>query len=220
MKYCEKCKVSVEGERKRCPLCQRELRGLGGDEPETFPSVPTIYKSHHLFFRILIFASVVAGVVSTIVNVMAGGVWWSLFVLLGIGCMWAILAVAVVKRRNIPKNVLWQVVLLSLLGVLWDLLTGWRGWSITYVIPILYTAAILAMAVSARVLGLRLEDYLIYVVMDAVLGILPLLFLIFGKLHTPLPSLICVGVSIIALAGLFLFEGERMRTELKRRLHL
>lgn len=220
MKYCEKCKVSVEGGGRRCPLCQRELRDIGGAERETFPRVLTLYKAHHLFFRILIFASIVGAVVSVIVNVMLGGVWWSLFVMLGIGCMWSILAVAVNKRRNIPQNVFWQVVLLSLLGVLWDALTGWHGWSISYVIPILCTAAILAMMVSARILSLRLEDYLIYIVMDAAFGILPLLFLLLDHLQDLLPSLICVGTSVVALAGLFLFEGERMRTELKRRLHL
>ena len=55
---------------------------------------------------------------------------------------------------------------------------------------------------------------------DAVFGIVPLVFLLTGMLAVILPSLLCVGISVISMAALFLFEGERMMTELRRRLHI
>ncbi len=221
MRYCDKCKVSIEGERKNCPLCQRETVEAVGESREVFPTIPTVYHRYNLFFRILIFASVVAGVVSVTVNfLLPTRVWWSFFVVLGVLCMWAITSVAVKKRRNIPKNVIYQVILISLLGVLWDFITGWYGWSLDFVIPITCTAAMIAMAVIARVMKLRFEDYIIYILLDAVFGIVPTVFLVTGLLRVTLPSVICVAASLISLAAVFLFEGERIRTELKRRLHL
>lgn len=221
MRYCEKCKVAVEGSRKYCPLCQAETRCIDEDSRETFPLIPTVYKKYNLFFRILIFASVVAGVVSVLINMLIPTrIWWSFFVLLGIGSMWITLAIAVRKRRNIPKTVLYQVVVISLLAVLWDAITGWHSWSLDYVLPIVCTFAMIAMSIIARVLNLHFEDFVIYILIDAVFGIIPVVFLLFGHLRVPLPSLFCVAGSIISLSALFLFEGERIKTELKRRLHL
>lgn len=221
MKYCEKCRLKVAGERKHCPLCQGELKQLDELSVETFPMVPTVYKKYNFLFRLLIFASIVAGVVSVLVNIMVpSATWWSLFVLAGIGCMWVSMAVAVNKRRNIPKNMLYQVVMLSGFGVLWDAFTGWRGWSIDYVVPIACIAAMLAMSIISRVMNLYLEDYIIYIVIDAFFCVIPVVFLLTGILGVILPSLICVAVSVISMAALFLFEGERLVTELKRRLHI
>lgn len=221
MKFCDKCGVTVEGNRQACPLCQAELRVLDGRSEETFPVIPTVYKKHNLFFRILIFISVAACVISVLINVMVPtSVWWSLFVLAGIGCMWVTLAIVVNKRRNIPKCMLYHAVLLSAFGVLWDVFTGWRGWSLDYVVPIACITAMIVMSITCRVLKLHLEEYVIYLIIAAFFGIVPIVFLLVGCLNVILPSLLCVGASILSVAALCIFEGERMIAELKRRLHL
>ena len=51
---------------------------------------------------------------------------------------WLSLALAVRKRKNIPKGMLYQVALLSIICMIWDFATGWNGWSIDYV-PVSYT---------------------------------------------------------------------------------
>lgn len=63
MKCCDKCKIHVAGSRSVCPLCQAVLSDEGEPSPNPFPTIPTIYRQHNLFFRWLIFASVVAAVV-------------------------------------------------------------------------------------------------------------------------------------------------------------
>lgn len=221
MRYCEKCKVSVAGSHRLCPLCQGVLVQRGEDAPEVFPNIPTIHRQHSLFFRLLIFLSVVAGVVSVTVNLMlpqTGG--WSFFVVVGIVCLWVSLALAIRKRRNIPKNIMYQVVLAAALSVLWDWITGWRGWSLDFVVPIVCIAAMAAMAVLSKVMPLYVDDYMIYLIIDGIFGLLPLIFYFTGNLNIPYPSLICIAISIISLAGLLLFEGEKMRAELKKRFHL
>ena len=64
MKYCEQCKVSVTGQRSRCPLCQSVLRDEGEPYEEVFPVIPTVYNRFQFFFKLLIFASAVPGVCS------------------------------------------------------------------------------------------------------------------------------------------------------------
>lgn len=112
-------------------------------------------RRYHFFFRLLIFCSVAAAVVSVILNLaLRSEVWWSLFVVGGIGCFWLGTAIAVSKRRNIPKNILYQVVFLSVCAVLWDVSTHWHKWSINYVIPIACTLAMLSLGTIAKVMRL------------------------------------------------------------------
>ncbi|WP_040198252.1 DUF6320 domain-containing protein [Candidatus Soleaferrea massiliensis] len=221
MKHCEKCGVDVAGARASCPLCQGALSGDSDDRPETFPYVPTIYKQHGMFLKILILCSVIISVTALAVNLMLpGSGWWSLFIVAGVGCVWISLAVAVRKRRNIPKNMLYQVVVLSALAVLWDLLTNWHGWSLDYVVPFLCIAAMTVLSVIAKVTRLHIEDLMIYFVIVALFGIVPIIFFFTGCLSVIYPSIICVASSVISLGALLVFEGENMLLELKRRLHI
>ncbi len=220
MKRCEKCKVTVAGPQEECPLCQGPL--LPGEPGrEVFPDIPTVYSQHSLFFKILLFLSIVAGVVSLAVNWMIpqSGIW-SLMVVAGIGCAWLTIITAVFKRKNLLKNMTYQVVLISLLAAGWDFLTGWRGWSIDYVIPILCMSAMVAMSVIAKVNHLKLSECAIYFVLDGVFGIVPLVFILTKCLHVIYPSMICVAGSVISLAALLVFEGKNMLNEMKKRLHV
>ncbi len=144
MKYCEKCKVSVPNPKQRCPLCQGMLTGGDGTETETFPNIPTIYRQYSLYFRLMILGSVAAGVISVMINMLLpDSGWWSLFVVGGLVCMWIPLWTAVRKRSNISKNILYQVVVLSLLLCGWDGFTGWHRWSVNFAIPALCISAML-----------------------------------------------------------------------------
>ena len=223
MKNCAKCKVTVTGAGTRCPLCQGGLQENG--EPDVrgaiFPNIPDTLHKHSLFFRILILVSVAAVVICGVINlILPEHGWWSLFVLAGVVCGWISLAVAFHYRRNVPKSILYQVVVVCVLTTLWDYWTGWHGWSIDYVIPITCVVAMLVLAITARVFKLNLGSFIMYFTISALFAIVPVIFYVRGMLQVVYPSLICVAGSIISLAALILFEGDNMRKELKRRLHL
>lgn len=222
MKACPKCKVQVAGSHIQCPLCQGPLQAVDGlREEAVFPYLPTIYHQFSLFFRILILSSVAAVVVSLVVNfLLPQSGWWSLFVGAGVGCMWLSLAIAIRKRNNVLKNMLYQVVVLSILAVLWDAWTQWHGWSLDYVVPILCFSTIVAMGILAMVKHWHAADYLIYLAIIGIFGVVPALFFALGWVHVTYPTLICVGGSILSLAAALVFEGGNMLQELKRRLHL
>jgi len=220
MKYCNKCKVSVAGQRKYCPLCQRELDRIDEEPDEIFPVIPTIFHQYNLFFRILILISVIVSVGCILINILIPGEgWWSFSVTAVIGCLWISMAIAISKRRNIPKNILYQVVVISALAVIWDWFIGWRAWSVNYVIPVTCTLAMISMAIISKVTNLHVEDYLIYLVIDGMFCIVPVIMIFTGFLTVLYPSLLCAAASVISLTALFLFEGDHMWPELKRRMH-
>ena len=221
MKFCEKCSVSVTGGFEKCPLCQNTLAGENKNEYETFPFVPLVRHKHGLFFRFMLLGSFTAVIISVAVNRMLpqSGLW-SLFVLAGVACVWFSVAVAVRKRRSILKNLAYQVTIISILAVLWDVLTGWRGWSVDFVIPIAFVSAMSTTAILARLLKMQTETYIIYSCLLILYGIIPVIFVLTGLSNIIIPSMICVALSLISFVSLLIFEGRNMSDELKRRLHL
>ncbi len=219
MRYCEKCRVTVRDSREDCPLCQGPLSGE--PEPCVFPSLPDDHPPYHLLIRGMVFLSIAAVVICFAINaIVPSSSWWALVVAAGIACMWVCLWSVIRQRNNIPKNILWLVFWLSLLAVLWDVFTGWHRWSLNYVVPSLCVFAMAGMAVIARVLHLRVEDFFIYLIIDGLFGVIPILFLLFRWVTVVYPSVVCVACSLLSLAAILSFEGERMRAEWKKRMHL
>lgn len=227
MKYCDKCKVRVIGSQEQCPLCLRNLNSstleqevVDNGQKEVFPYISTLYKAHHMIFKVMTFISIALVVISVALNlIISDEHWWSLFVIAGVACFWLSFYVAFRKRKNIPKNILYQVVMISIIMVVWDYITGWKGWSVDFVIPVLCFTDLLVLYILSKILQSDVEDYLIYMLIGGVFGIIPILFYLFGWLHVVLPSIVCVAASILFFAGVVIFQGDKIQEELHRRLH-
>ena len=219
MKQCTKCHVSVRGARESCPLCQSTLSGEG--EAELYPEIPTIYRQYTFFFKLLALITISGGVITVMINILnREHGYWSLFVAMGIACFWIILAFAVRKRNNRPKNITYQVFILSIFSIVWDLLTGWRGWSLDFVMPIAFTTGMLALAIIPAIMKIPVSDYILCLIIDGVFGFTPFVFLLLDWVHIIYPSYICIAASIISLITLVLFAGRNMLAEVQKRFHL
>jgi len=221
MQYCDKCKVHLRGSHKFCPLCGGIIEEDNAGSEEIFPVIPTIYQEFNIFIRLLILISISVIVISFAVNfVFTRESRWSLLVAAAIACMWISLFFIIRKKNNIPKTIIWQVVILSFLSVLWDRSMGWMGWSLDYVIPSICVGAMIVMAVSAKLLKIGVQDLIIYMFVDGIFGFVPIIFILLGKLHVTFPSVICVAASAISLSALIIFQGDNIKAELKRRMHI
>ncbi|MBH1940082.1 hypothetical protein I5677_04125 [Mobilitalea sibirica] len=221
MQTCEYCKITTKGENSICPLCGGILKGQGDLEDEVFPHIPTIYQEFNIFIRVLILISIVAIAVSFSINaIFTKDSRWSLLVAAAILCMWVSLFFIIRKKNNIPKTIVWQVVLISVLSVLWDRSMGWHGWSIDYVIPSMCVIAMIVMAIGGKLLKIGARDMIVYLLVDVVFGFIPAIFILLGVLNVLYPSIICVAASAISLSALILFQGDNIRTELNKRMHI
>lgn len=190
------------------------------DEADVFPNIPPSYESH-LAIRILLFTSFAVIVASFAIRmIFPTDTNWPVFVIFGLVSMWLGIIVVVRKKHNIPKAIMWQVTVVSLLSVFWDWQTGWHGWSLEYLIPIIYVSAELVMYITAKIMKLGTRDYLTYALLDGIFGILPVLFILFHWVDTKFPSILCAAFSLIFLAAIFIFEGEQIKRELDKKMHI
>ena len=221
MLYCKNCKIRFLGTYKRCPLCQGDLTGEADETGNVFPSIPPHTETNHALMVWLSFGSVATAAVCIAVNlILPSGGWWFWFVVGGIGSFWVSLMLVLKKRKNIPKTILWQVGTLSVLAYFWDRCTGFQGWSLNYVLPILCTCAMVAMSVIAKIRKLNIQNYILYLIIDCVFGLLSFALLVIGKITVIVPSAICFASTIIFLAALLFFEGKALSAEIQRRFHL
>ena len=98
--------------------------------------------------------------------------------------------------------------------------TGYTGWSVDYVLPISLIAAMLAMAVTSRILKLPIEQYIYYMILDIIFALVPLILILTGAVTLIPLSLASVAASVLSLAALVIFEGRAVKAEIIRRTHL
>lgn len=221
MQKCDNCRISLKGNYEVCPLCGGILVDNEKKSEEVFPTLPTIFQEFNFFLRIIILISIAAIVISFAINlIFTKESRWSLLVAAIIACMWLSLFFIIRKKNNIPKTIVWQVVLIIILSVLWDWSIGWRGWSIDFVIPIICFGAMVVMAIAAKILKIGVRDLLVYLFIDIIFGFIPIIFIITGVLSVSFPSVICVATSAISLSALILFQGDNMRAELRKKMHV
>lgn len=146
---------------------------------------------------------------------------WTLFSAGGVASMWLASTIGFFKRYNLLKNAMWQLVIMTAVSILWDYLTGWRGWSVDFVVPIVSMAILLFMTVIATVQKWPPKEYMVYLVMASTYGlVLPLLLLVFGALRLRLPSMVGIAVCFLFLAGILLFKWKEFREEMHKKFHV
>lgn len=171
--------------------------------------------------QIFTFLCIAAAVVCGMINYMTlKTLNWFWFAAAGSFCAWLVVMVAYTKRRNILKNEMWQLLLITVIAVLWDIFTGWRGWSLDFVLPFGAMAVLGSVPVIAKVSRLEPEEYLFYLVQAAIAGCIPVILVWTGVVHFRYPSVICSGISFLVLAGLFIFQRKNMLREFRKKLRM
>lgn len=171
--------------------------------------------------QIFTFLCLAVAVLCGMINYLTlGTLNWFWFAAAGCLCAWTIVTVAYTKRRNILKNEMWQLLLVTVLAVLWDHFTGWHGWSVDFVLPFGALAVQCSMVVIAKVNRLEREEYLFYLVQSAGAGCIPLLLLWLNLVHYTQPSVVCSGISILMLAALFIFRKKDTLREFRKKLRM
>ncbi len=218
MRYCRNCSVDVRGDRDTCPLCHNSIQVTGVDSsPTPYPNIPLQLK-RHLAIRILIFLSIITIALSFFIYwIWPSAVNWPLLVLFGIGSTWLIVGAIIRKRHNIAKTIVYQIAILSLISVFWDYRIGWSGWSVTYAIPMICISALLSMFIAVRVMALNLLDYILYLMVASLLGLVPLVFLLMKWVDRPIPSVVSISLSFVMLVAVIVFRGNAIVAELKKK---
>lgn len=223
MSSCPNCKILIKNNQNTCPFCQTPLIEIEKRENEnrtSFLNPPLRFDRKKLVQAFVIFSLVIT-LAYFIVQLFYSFHFFGLeYVVFGLLITWVMLVILIRKRRNIVKGIVYLLVFFSMVSVYFDYTDKVIDWSITFVIPILCIAAIVAMCITIWLVDLKVGDYILYIELATIVGIGPLLFLVMGWVSHSLPSILSVLISTMMFTFMLIKHRHKIKIELQKRLHV
>lgn len=191
------------------------------NEPD-YPEERLASQAVKKFFQHFTFLNICCAVTSVAVNmIMTPNKHWSFVVCAASFSLWIALTVGFIKRHNLMKNAMWQLVLITNGCLFWDIGMGWYQWSIQFIFPIVSIVIMLSMLLLAKHQKLSPQEYMIYFVMASMYGVsIPLILLLAGVLNVTWPSIICVGFGFLFFMAQVIFKSRELGEELNKKFHI
>jgi len=220
MAKCKNCNIEILDETESCPLCQSILEQNDALE-NMYPDVLLSQKKLAFFSRIYLFCAILLQAVLFGINWFDDSeIWWSVITGLALLYFYVVLHYAILGKSGYKS----KVVILSLIAVLSavaiDLATGYRGWSVDYVLP----AGIIIM--DATILGLMIynrrnwQSYIMWQIWMILSSFIPIALFLAGIERNEYLAFLPMAVSLALFLGTMIIGDRRARMELKRRFHI
>ncbi|MDO5649144.1 MAG: DUF6320 domain-containing protein [Gallicola sp.] len=220
MSYCKKCDVEIQGDQDYCPLCDEWMEDIN-KETNPYPNIPLKFNRYKLTNALLLLSFfLVVGLLT--INYFFINEQWEVFraIILGIATLWMSITIILRKRRNIAKSLLYLLVTLNLLAIYSDIIYGWKGWSLSFALPFSCMVVLFALILSLRFVRLSITDGLLYIMLAALLSIIPGILLVLGIANSRVPAYLSTFLGISLLVFMLAQYGDLFLKEIKKRFRI
>ena len=221
MKYCNKCNVIIENDVESCPLCGKKVLKHKGVSEHDFPVQKTIKENVLRQSRkILSFIFIVLLGINVILNIIFSyNMIWAPYSIFLLFYVHLIIKAAMLSYKNIGSIVMMNVYMLSIILFTIDMLLGFSGWSVDFVIPLVTLAGIMALVIFLFIKPTKFLNYFIYMLIIASFGMTQLIFLWTNIVTVRTPTIVGSFISLITIIGMLIFGDRKARHELMKRFH-
>ena len=221
MKNCKSCKIKVSSNDYICPLCKTVLTSNEEDKSEqTYPTIKINKNKYNIIIRTYLFLSIVGIVVTVAINYLTyNGFLWSIISTAAFLYFWSIITHAIKHNVNIAYKIFIQTICISILTVVIDVVIGYKGWSVDYVVPGLTAAANVTVLILIIINRMNWNNYILYQIAIIALGFIPIILIFCNITNEIWYTIISVGISFVILCATIIFSDKNVKSELKRRLH-
>ena len=207
MQYCPKCKVKIKGKKTCCPLCQGQIREIEGNLEASFPTIKKKKISNVTLFKLVTFLFIASEIVLETINIQTKSMLPYIGVtMLGFLVAWITFVTTLYLRNNLLKVVTWEVVVAIVVDVYIDIKTGYIGWSVEWMIPATLFGLAIATIIIAKIMKLRLDEYILYLVLDLIMALLQIIFIRNGMNDFTWPAVIVIMIYLILIVGVIIFR--------------
>lgn len=218
MKHCKACHVNILTPDVLCPLCKGPLVAMEGAEIEAYP--PTVVRRKYNFVkRLLLFLTVIMAILCVAVNLLVtNDFWWWPIALTVMVSTWIVVPHVMRHGGNAGGKALMCVFIATVAVLLIDFQTGWRGWSVSYVLPVILCGGIVCIVILILCNRTNWAGYVIYQFTLGIFGFVPLVLYFTHVSSSLVAAIIPAAFAVLTLAGLLLFGDRTIKNEFKRRL--
>ena len=219
MQECKKCRITIRGNKRCCPLCQGRLYG----EPEdaAFPIIKKLPITTEAIFRIACFLAVLAEIALGMICFVNGG-WIPGIEIAMVIILFALgdLGVALYYKSNLVKLITIQAYIVMVAVYVLDARFSDIGWSVEWVIPCMFIALIISTLIIARVNGLFLRDIMLYVILDVLLSFIQIYWIKNGTNRFPWPAAISIALMLAIAAFVIIFRFNDLKNASAKYLNM
>lgn len=220
MSRCRNCNVEILDESEFCPLCHSVLEQT--EELENmYPDARLKTQKMKFVSRLYLFCAILVEFVLIMIDFAGENqVHWSILVGLGMLYIYTVLRYAVLGRSGYRAKTIVLVILAVLLTVVIDFVTGYRGWSVDYVISggiLLVDVVIIALMIINR---RNWQSYLMWQISMLFLSLIPPVLYWIGVENNIYMAFLPLVVSVFLFLGTLMIGGRRAWQELYRRFHI
>lgn len=212
MQYCPKCKVSIRGEKSCCPLCQGKIKEIDDNINDPFPTLKKKKISNITFVKVVTFIFIALEIIFEALNIQTKNLYPFIGItMLGIFVAWITALTTMYLRNNLIKVITWEVFVAIVVDIYIDLKTGFHGWSVEWMVPATLTGLAIATFIIAKIVKLRLDEYILYLVLDLIMALLQIIFIRNGMNQFTWPAVISIMVYLIMITGLVIFRFRDLK---------
>ena len=221
MNRCQKCHVVILDDTDRCPLCQHVLQTDGDPRENSYPNAIAVTKRFRFLENLFLFLSIMAETILLVINYNMDSMFpWSLVVGIVLLYLNTVLRMTLVGKSSLLFKILSLILLAVIMLPVIDYLTGYRGWSLDYVLPCGILALDLVLFVLILMNRRGWQSYMMAELMTALLSVVPIILRVIGLIQFPYLVWIAFAASVFLFLGTLILGDRRARTELKRRFHI
>ncbi|MBR1507474.1 MAG: hypothetical protein IJ619_05685 [Eubacterium sp.] len=231
MNKCTNCNLIVYDKRETCPLCHKMLDETGEADREIterfisglsgYPDVRTRERKIVFLLKIMLFAIVVAEIISVVINYLTTPhFWWS--AISGISALYLYISMYYWVKHDSGLAIKIGVQLLQtmVLLVIIDYYTGWKGWALTWAVPGLILLGDAIVFFFMMLYKNNWYSYIMLIVLFAVLSVVVILLHIPGFTNHIILAVICTVITGLYLLGTIIFGNMEFGQEMRRRFHV
>ncbi|WP_211364919.1 DUF6320 domain-containing protein [Salinicoccus hispanicus] len=206
-----------------CPLCHAKVGAQATQVQGTlYPAYDTKeYRTKTRISRLAIFLGVLTVLICLAINIIVLPEFlWVFYVAVSVFYVLILLSHTILSRSHLGGKIVAQVVSLTILLLVIDLMSGSIQWSVDYVVPFLIVGGILLMSIIILKVRLRWGGYVSFLLLMLALGFLPALFYVAGVATVLWPSIVAALFAMTTFSAIFLFANRAFKTQLGRRFHI
>lgn len=225
MRYCKSCNMKYDTDQTKCVFCNNELETIDNKPSNaSYPPFKGFFPWQEIVLRYTLFGLIVLEAIAIIFKLyLFKDIPLPLIVLVSGIYIYITLKTILSRRRQITFKVFFITILTAIeTSLIFNILElGLKDIFYEYVFPGLMIGCLITQIVFLYVFKKRsLYDNLLYCLFAIILGCIPSITMALDVFDHTWLGAISLGISLLFLIWLILFERKALIEELKRRLHI
>lgn len=222
MSRCHFCNTNVLEGIHNCPVCFRSLNIDKEENNKEYPQYNKMDKSILSFgLKILLFIFISSTLISFLINILLNtNNPWSLIVFASFLYIWILIKITITGKTSYGAKLLLQLLGLSLLILVINIIANEYFWSINYVIPFLIIISNSIISIKIVSKRIKWRNYSIFQIILLFIGCIPIILYSFNVITILWPSLASFVYTVLTFIAFIIFSPIKFKQELLKIFHM